>query len=328
MRIPAFYFDGTTSRRHQVELTIEDEIATISGDTHRQCAITDLRVSERVRNAPRKVTYPDGAYLEVQDNAAFGMLLADTGHRDSIVVKMQQSWRATLLALAATITVLIVGYLYGVPAASNAIAHALPEKTERAIGSETLSLLDRHMLEPTALTLERQQAIAARFRALTPPRAGAPAYQLIFRKSKIGPNAFALPSGHLILTDEIVQLLNDDDAVMGVLAHELGHLHERHLLRRMIQSSMVGIGATALFGDVSAVVANIPTFMLDMRYSRDAEHEADAYAVAMFKENGIPLPKLALVFEKLGDEDGDPLPYISSHPASAERVARIREAAR
>jgi Zn-dependent protease with chaperone function len=323
MGIPAFYFDGHTSRRYSVELSIDAHVITMSGDTHRQCAIAELRVSERVRHGQRKVTFPDGAYLEVLDNAAFGALLSETGHRDSLLVTMQQSWRATVLALCATIAVLTAGYLYGLPAASKAIAHALPEKAERAIGGETLGLLDRHLLAPSALPATRQQAISARFDALVPPRADVPAYQLIFRKSKIGPNAFALPSGHIILTDEIVQLMDDDEALMGVLAHELGHLHERHLLQRIIQSSVIGIAATTLFGDVSAVVANIPTLMLDMRYSRDAEHEADAYAVAMFNANGIPLSKLAMVFEKLGDEAGEPPPYLSSHPASTERVARI-----
>jgi predicted Zn-dependent protease len=129
-----------------------------------------------------------------------------------------------------------------------------------------------------------------------------------------------------VLTDEIVNLVSDDDAVMGILAHELGHLHQRHLLRRVIEVSAVGMVATTLFGDVSSVVANIPTLLLDMKYSRDAEQETDDYAVAMLKTNGIPVTKLAMVFEMLAAKVGEAPAYLSSHPVSSERIARINAA--
>lgn len=325
MRIPAVYFDGKTSRRHAVELTVEDGNAVLDGDVQRTCPLGDLRVSERARHAARKVTFPDGAYLEVLDSPGFNALLAATGHRDSLVVRMQQSWRATLLACAATVLLLAAGYLYGLPLAAEAVTKALPEGTERAIGRGTLDLLDQRLLAPSALPLERRAAIAERFKALAPPRQGAPAYEILFRKSRIGPNAFALPSGQIVLTDEIVRLVNDDDAVTAILAHELGHLHERHLLRRIVQSSVVGAAAAVLFGDISSVVAGVPVLMLDMKYSRDAELEADDYAIAMLKANGIPASSLALAFEKLGKKSVEAPPYLASHPSATERIKRIRE---
>ena len=149
----------------------------------------------------------------------------------------------------------------------------------------------------------------------------------MFRKSKIGPNAFALPSGDIVLTDEMVALMPDDAAIMGVLAHELGHLQQRHLTRRIIQTSAVGAGAALLFGDVSTVVATLPPLLLDLKYSRDVEREADDYAIAMLRQNGIALEHLAQVFVALGKLDQG-TPYLSSHPASTERIARIRAAQR
>lgn len=326
MQIPAYYFDGKTSRKLRVALSVEAGVAFITGDVQRQCPIADLRVSERTRNAARKVTFPDGAYLEVLDNTVFNQLLALTGHRDSFVVRMQQSWRGALTAVVATMAILAAGYLYGLPAASEAVAKTLPEKVERAIGRETLSFLDKRILAPSNLPAQQQQAIVARFAALTPPRQGVPRYEIIFRKSKIGPNAFALPSGQIVLTDEIVELVDNEDALMGILAHELGHLHERHIMRRIIQSSAIGAIATALFGDVSAVLANIPTVMLDLKYSRDAEREADDYAIAMLKANDIDLSTLTLLFAKLEKNASDSVPYLSSHPPASERIKRIRSA--
>src|SRR5207249_1872672 len=98
----------------------------IRGDAERQCPLSDLRVSERVARAARKVTFPDGAYLEIADNAAFNELLSNTGHQDSIVVRMQQSWRATLQVTVLLLALLVLGYLYVLPAASGWVANALP----------------------------------------------------------------------------------------------------------------------------------------------------------------------------------------------------------
>ncbi len=326
MSIPAIYFDGKTSRGLAVELSVENGIAIITGEAQRQCPLTDLHVSERMRHADRKVTFPDGAYLEVDDCAAFAKLLDETGHRDSFVVRLQQSGRGALIACAITVAVLLMGYLYGLPVIAKFAAKLLPPAAERAIGHETLHFLDSRMLAPSELPIEQRKAIIARFASLTAPQPAGPRYDIVFRKSRVGPNAFALPSGQIVVTDEIVTLIGDGDGLMGVLAHELGHLHEHHLTRQIIQTSAVGAVTAALFGDVSSLVAGIPTMMLYMKYSRDAEREADDYAVAMLKANGISPMTLASAFKKLEQKTGKPSPYLSSHPPADERIERIRNA--
>ncbi len=130
-QIPAYYFDGKTSRVHRVSLSVNDGIASISGEAERTSPITELRVSERTRNGFRKVTFPDDAYLEINNAPEFDDLLAATGYRDSAVVRMQQSWRSALIGLIATITILVLGYLYALPIAADIVAKALPESVER-----------------------------------------------------------------------------------------------------------------------------------------------------------------------------------------------------
>ncbi|MBW9336006.1 M48 family metallopeptidase [Herbaspirillum aquaticum] len=327
MTVSASYYDGKTSRRHLVTLSVTDGVAQVRGEVERDCPIAQLRVSERLNRAARKVSFPDGAYLEIIDAAAFSSLLRETGHRDSLVVRLQQSWRHALAACAALVAVVVLSYLYLLPLAAQGITALLPVSVDRQVGQGTLDFLDQHVLAPSQLDDQRARAITSRFRALATPLADVPDFQLVFRKSRIGPNAFALPSGQIVVTDDIVQLLDDDDALMGVLAHELGHVHRRHLMRRLIQSSAIAAAATLLFGDVSAVLANIPTVLLDLKYSRDIEREADDYAIAMFKANGLPRQKLALVFEKLEDmgkgKDSPAARYLSSHPANEERIAHI-----
>ncbi|WP_295997599.1 M48 family metallopeptidase [Rugamonas sp.] len=340
--VAAFYFDGKTSRRHAVRLRVRGGDAVVTsadvdadggrdadgGAIERRCPLAQLRVSERSVHAARKVSFPDGAFLEIADRAAFAALLAATGHADSWVVRQQQSWRGALTAAAATVAALVLGYLFLLPPAAALLARALPLAVERKFGDGMLDILDRHVFAPSALPAARQRQLIADFGRLLPPVPHPPPYHIVFRKSRIGPNAFSLPSGDIVMTDEMVALMPDDAALMGILAHELGHLHERHLMRRIIQSSAVAASATLLFGDVSSAIAALPPLLLDLKYSRDIEREADDYAIAMLLKNGIAPEHLAQVFVRLDRFAGAAPAYLSSHPSSPERIARIRAAAR
>ena len=327
--VEASYFDGRSSRLHRVTLQVENGIAQVRGEAVRDSALGELRVSERSRHALRKVTFPDGAYLEIRDLAGIEALLHRTGHSDSWVVRIQQSWRGALAAAGGTAAVLGLGYVYALPAAADWLARAMPPSMERQLGQGVLAVLDQHVFKPSRFSDQRMEELTQRFKLLAPPDGDGPSWRLAFRQSRYGPNAFALPSGDIVLTDEMVRLLKDDEALMGVLAHELGHVHQHHITRRIIQGSVVTAGAALLFGDVSSLLATAPAAMLDMKYSRDAERDADDYAIAMMKRNGIPLEHLVHAFEcfeKLERDGGAPAAYLSSHPASAERVEHVRAA--
>ena len=329
------YFDGVTSRAHRVTLAVRDDAVHLTGDAQRSTPLAEMRVAERIARAPRKLTFPDEATFEADDQAALDALLHATGHRDSIVVRAQQSWHSALAAICVTAGVLAVSYLFVLPAAADLVAHNLPVSVERQIGKGTLALLDRHVFSPSRLPEARRGELAARFARLVPPETvdgPAPEWHLVFRKSRIGPNAFALPSGHIVLTDEMVELLQDDDgAVMATLAHELGHLHGRHLTRRLVQGSVVAAAGLLISGDASSLVAGLPALALDLHYSRDAEREADDYAVALLERNGLPLVYLERVFQAFQsmEQDGPHVPaYLSSHPDTADRLARVRQHSR
>ena len=325
MAVQALYFDGVTSRRHEVMLTVEDGVARLAGDIGRTCALAELRVSEASRHGPRVVTFPDGAHLEIEDKAAFAQLLASTGHRETVMARLQQSWRATLLAAAGMAVVLLLLWRYVLPLAADVVAQSVPASVEKSLGHSALEALDRRLLAPSTLAKVEQERISMQFAQLVATRDGAPGYRLLFRKSRIGPNALALPSGQIVLTDELVRLLGDDsEALMGVLAHELGHLHRRHLVRRLIQGAATGAATMALFGDASGLVAGLPALLLDLKYSRDAELEADDYAAALMKANGLDANRLALALQRLAGDESHSAPYLSSHPATTERIARLR----
>jgi Zn-dependent protease with chaperone function len=124
-------------------------------------------------------------------------------------------------------------------------------------------------------------------------------------------DAFALPSGTLVVTDELAALVTDelaalvtDDEVVAVLGHELGHVERRHVPRQFSQSSVVGLVTGWLFGDISGVLAGLPAALLDANYSRAFEAEADHYAAAMLLDNGTSPALLATALEKIAADAG------------------------
>jgi Zn-dependent protease with chaperone function len=194
---------------------------------------------------------------------------------------------------------LIAGYQWGLPQAADKIAQHLPAALEQKIGDAELKLIDTGYMRPSRLDPVDQTRLQKLFSELRQPRGEKTPYRLEFRDSQIGPNAFALPNGVIIMTDQLVMLANNDQAVLAVLGHELGHVQRRHSLRRLLQALGVGVVANIFIGDVSSALATVPTFLLDQKYSRDFEREADQYAIDMMHANSLPLAPMAQLFEKM-----------------------------
>ena len=150
----------------------------------------------------------------------------------------------------------------------------------------------------------------------------------------LGANALALPNGTIIVTDQLVGLAENDEEILGVLAHELGHLKHRHSLRMLIQGSVVGFVLAWYIGDVSTVAAGLPTLLLQARYSRDHEREADRYAATVLKANAISPQRLADMLGRLeashtecaaeNEPSDNALDYMASHPATRERIEALK----
>ena len=135
------------------------------------------------------------------------------------------------------------------------------------------------------------------------------------------------------MTDELVALAKDDKEIYGVLSHELGHLEKRHSLRQLLQSTVVGLVVSWYIGDVSSLLASAPAAILEARYSRDFEREADSFGAAMMRANGLSPGYLANMLERLeqahrGDEKttkNESNDYFSTHPGTQERIRVLRQ---
>ena len=336
--LAADLFDGRSARARPVRLRLEGEwlvIEPVAGPPQRHRR-AELNWPERQRHGPRHLPLPDGGGLVVHDGAAWDRWLHHQGVREPWVVRLQQSWRGTAAAVLLLVLLTAASWLWGLPWAARQTVAWLPATVDQAIGDAAFeSLQAQGLFTDSRLPSEHQARLRAAFaRAVDAahPAAQRPAYQLRFHASRIGPNALALPGGTIVLTDALATMFHDDDAVLvGVLAHELGHVQARHGLRALVQVTLLGAVTGLVFGDFSSLVAGSATLMGQLAYSRDAEREADGASIRLMQAAGIDPAVMVRLFERLAahrrDTDGPSLGIaLASHPADAERIARFRAA--
>ncbi|PKO35668.1 MAG: hypothetical protein CVU34_00080 [Betaproteobacteria bacterium HGW-Betaproteobacteria-7] len=329
--ITASFFDGRTPQRQAVELSIEDDEIIVRGAFgERRAKRAQVDISEPMGRAPRLVRFADGAVCEVADHAAFAAWLSVAGFTESAVVRLQSRWSWAIAALLAAILTLLAAYFWGLPAASKILAPRIPDSIVESISKHTLSFLDGQLLKPSRLPEARQAELREHAATVLTASPGHPPYRLHFRASALGPNAFALPNGDLVVFDELVALAVNDDEVTGVVAHELAHVAHHHGLRQLIQSSVVSFVAGIYLGDISSIASGLAVLAMESSYSRAFELEADAYAAQIMVAAGRGREPLASMLERMeasmGGEGkgGSSWDGLASHPDTAERIRRLR----
>jgi len=213
-----------------------------------------------------------------------------------------------LASLAAMLVLIGAGYACGLPWLALGVAERLPDSLETRVGEAVQAQLDP-FLQASQLPDPQQRAIEQAWRHMLQAHATAetargvtlrPCRLLIRSSRAIGPNAVALPGGTIVLTDDMVRLLQHDTQVIaGVLAHEQGHVQHRHGMRMLVQVGVLGAVTSLLWGDYSGVLSTVPLWLGQAHYSREAEREADAYSARMLREVGVSPTIMVRLFDRI-----------------------------
>lgn len=335
--LSAIYYDGLSSRQQAVTLRFAQGQLEVQGDELlRVIPLADVNISAKLGRTPRLLHFKDGGHCEVSNHTDFGVLMQAAGiHEKTLLSTLESNWRYALAATVFTICFVIAAFYWGLPWVAEVAAERVPASVALRIDEHFLEAVDDDLMQPSKLSIKRQQALSKRFDSLRNTQ-GEVAHKLVYRNSKaIGANAFALPGGTILITDQLVKLAGHDEEILAVLAHELGHVHERHSLRQLLQSSVVGLAMTWYLGDISTLLAAAPTLLLETRYSRNFERRADSYAANMLSANNISPSRLADMLEKLesshadGDKDMEEqsssiTEFISTHPDTSKRIRALR----
>lgn len=240
--------------------------------------------------------------------------------------------RTPSLIIFSVVFVLALGFAlikWGIPTAAKVVAFQLPEQTLNSLGSQAeVYILDS--TQPSKLPQARQDEIKAQYLAQI---AGDKPAILKFRAGdSMGANALALPNHTIIVTDELINLAHSDQEIIGVLAHEQGHLLHRHSLQQALSSLGFAVMYIAITGDSSDLLTTVPLTIVGASYSRKFEQESDLYALNLMQAKHIETSHFANMLQRIAEDAGEEkqtheslINILSTHPATAERIKMVRE---
>lgn len=330
--LPATWFDGRSSRRHAVQLQIEAQtlvMRPLDGSlAARHFALADLRPAEAWPDSNWPLDLPDGGRLWLGATTAAMLAPKLPQQAPGLAQRLSASWAGALACLVCLLALLVWFDRQGAGLAAQGVLGLMPRSVDQKVGELVEAKFGQLGFQPSRLPMERERALKTRFVEAAAQAAPGVPVQLYFRrqaKSEAGFNAFALPNGSIVVFDGLAQGLSDDE-LMAVLGHELGHVVHRHGMQNVLRSFGLLSVAGVVLSDFSTVAATVAATVQGMRYSRDAEREADAYARRFIAQQELPPQTLAAVWLKFKAEQrrlgaGEIPGWLSTHPGLDERLA-------
>ncbi len=343
-------FDGFSSVGKAARLSVNEEGSVrllVDGD-EQWIGSDEIEFSSRLGSSMRTVKIVNHGRFETLDNDAvdrFANLIHPKGA--SALHRLESSLPLICAGIIFTILFVLAFVKVGIPSISDYIVEQLPEKTADILEDKILADIEQRWFSPSKLSEERQEQLQVLFQSVKADLGSDADYkfELYDAEGSVGANALAFPSGKIVMTDQLVDLVSNDDQLAGVMAHEIGHLDGNHSMRQIVRGSLLAFMVAWVSGDVSgasSLVITAPTLLLQMSYSREFETEADGYAL---KYVGCDRPKLnsmanffstleelrlgkaednnaAVVTDSGGHDWGE---FLASHPASSKRSLRFQQ---
>jgi len=334
IKINAYYYDGQSSTQVPVVITVKQtgEVLISGQSVEIKTTVKLLKISARLANTRRNIYLKDGSKLETEDNKAIDQICGyfDRNILQSLLHKLEKNWSVVLVALIITIIFVWGGIEYGVPFASKWAVKSVPYRVEQSIGEQGLESLDNWLFKETTMQNSEQRHLQKLFDNLVINSEKQFNYRLELRSAqKMGANALALPGGIIIMTDALIALAENDQQIIAVLAHEMAHIEYQHGLRSLLQDSITALFMAGVLGDISSISSlsvAIPTMLVESRYSREFELEADQYAIDYLETQNIAIEQYSKILSLLEqvNKSSHQFDYLSSHPTMDKRINIIQ----
>ena len=141
-------------------------------------------------------------------------------------------------------------------------------------------------------------------------------------------NAFAVPGGYLYFYTGLIKVLDNEAEFIGVMAHEMAHVARRHSTAQLTKAYGIDLLLSMLLGKYNnqwvEIASGLASGLLELKFSRDDEFEADKYAVRYTYVTDWDARGVADFFEKMDNQTPIPV-FLSTHPADKDRIAAVKK---
>ncbi len=288
---------------------------------------SELDIKPKLGQLNREILIAEIGLLVCPPTAALDQWLDGKSGTSVFNMESKKRWVLTSILL---VPLLIYGlFAHLLPFTAIHLAQYVPMPIKQAASQQTLAALDYTFLSESELNKKQQELISQSFREIIEQvETDGLVIDVQFRYSdEFGPNAFALPDGTIVFTDQIIELMDYDQQLLdAILLHEIGHVKHNHSMRMVAESMFATMAITYFFGDLSGAIEaffGIGTTVVQNSFSQAHEWEADNFALSQLNQVNRSPEDFAQAMEKLasllGEAEGEHS-WLSSHPMMRARI--------
>ena len=336
-KIDGDFFNPGSSKAETASILINNKaVSVFKGD---ECLYHLLKVKSVQDN--KSIFLENGSLFVTKEelNAIDLKLLIP---KTELILKNLDKFRLkSVVIILLTIIVLVISYRFLFISFSSTLVYFFPYKWEQKIGEATYRTLSSTILEKTEIPEKRRTEIKEKSQKIFKHSELFKNPEIKFNKSTIlGPNALALPGGPIVITDGLIKLLKDDELILSVIAHEIGHIKERHSLQQIVEVAGLSSLAWMIFGLDESILEEIIFIGINvwsLKKSRDFEKNADLIALKLLEKTGMSKKSFIQAIERLTNyycvatkieksvcinelKSG----WLSTHPSGAERLKYLK----
>ncbi len=321
----SIFYDGERAKAHQVRVALEGPsllARSLSGETLADWPVASLsRLTSREAQGEYCLSRGGMARLMLRDPDVQAQLAARWAH----LARPPQRWRKEMKILSiclAAAVVLGMFFWQGVPFLARPITAMVSKEWEYKLGQFAYESLLKRLDADICHTEDGSKALSSLVGDLLDSEnlgllPTIDPYVVVLDVDQ--ENALALPGGFIVIFRGLLEEMDHPDMLAGVLAHEAGHVAQRHGLQRVVGSSMLWFFYSFLTSDIFSVPAFAVLLLADSAYTRGMEYQADRFARSLMERKNINSALLAQWFDSHNNKNGI-LEYLMTHPSFEERA--------
>ena len=332
MKIKGHFFEPLSSGNQPSVLLVEH--GEIRIDRNDGATIRNLHI-ESIQG-PDNIHFKCGSYFQSEESLPAEFKRQFRSRLQRTISWLEKFTFSKAIVITLLLITAIVAYRFAFSTIGSGIAVLFPDRWEEAIGTNSYQSVQLFALSESGVPVDYQDEIRLRAQDIAQKAELSRPTEIIFHDSDwFGPNAFAFPGGPIVVTDELVELLSNDEELLAVIAHEFAHVEDRHSLKQVIE--IIGISALAylLFGADDSVIEEISAVLINgwaFKNSRNFEQEADLAALQYLQASDIDQLHFVNAITKLTNYmcglasdsplscNDDVVNWISTHPSGTQRI--------